>query len=306
MNKNRYIIAGCVLFLLILAAFFLKQVKRGERKIPFNDAIRVEAVSVWEKLPYISIQDETVLDRYLKELTIHDEKGLLSAEQKELLLKSFKELLYAYSKGTWEDFAKVRFPEGSSYQQNEKEWSKITTEWFKAHPEATRKDLPEDEQLYRWWIEKDQPGEGIYKDYWQGIALSDEVNNTLKNQLPEKFKKAKLGIYISEMKEWSSTSLLFGSHNVGVAVFNKSFEIPFWEPYIEQDKIKEYLEMKLLTAEIFFFAKPADNANIIPIYAKFIWDKDFSGWLVTDLSRGDLLPLYQGKYFKKKSHFLKF
>ena len=118
MNKNRYIIAGCVLFLLILAVFFLKQVKRGERKIPFNDAIRVEAVSVWEKLPYISIQDETVLDRYLKELTIHDEKGLLSAEQKELLLKSFKELLYAYSKGTWEDFAKVRFPEGSSYQQN--------------------------------------------------------------------------------------------------------------------------------------------------------------------------------------------
>ena len=63
MKKGKYILAGCVLFLLIFAVFFLKQVKRGERKIPFNDAIRVEAVSVWEKLPYISIQDETVLDR---------------------------------------------------------------------------------------------------------------------------------------------------------------------------------------------------------------------------------------------------
>ena len=307
MKKNKYILAGCVLFLLIFAVFFLKSVSNSQTsKIPYNMREAIEVIAEWEKIPFEPIQDEVKLNEYLKSLPIHDEEGLLSMEQREALLERFKTLLYAYSKGTWEDFMKFRFPEGAPYVKVEETWEEITAYWFKDHPEATRKDLPEDEQLYRWWIEKDQPGEGIYKDYWQGIALSDEVNNTLKNQLPEKFKKAKLGIYISEMKEWSSTSLLFGSHNVGVAVFNKSFEIPFWEPYIEQDKIKEYLEMKLLTAEIFFFAKPADNANIIPIYAKFIWDKDFSGWLVTDLSRGDLLPLYQGKYFKKKSHFLKF
>lgn len=304
MNKNRYIIAGCVLFLLILAVFFLKQVKRGERKIPFNDAIRVEAVSVWEKLPYISIQDETVLDRYLKELTIHDEKGLLSAEQKELLLKSFKELLYAYSKGTWEDFAKVRFPEGSSYQQNEKEWSKITTEWFKAHPEATRKDLPEDEQLYRWWIEKDQPGEGIYKDYWQGLAMDQTTWDQLKARHPSKdlFKNAQVGIFISQIPEWKSDSVLLNLYNTGLQPVDNSFDFTFWE----SDDVKERLEKEFLTAEIFFFIQPMKSDSPIPIYSKYIWEEKSKQWLLNYMCRGDLFPMVDTKYLEKEWHLFKF
>ena len=113
MKKNKYIIAGCVLFLLIFAAFLLKQtVGDKESNQPVAKLLDDGIVPVWEKLPYVSIKDEKKLDEYLKGIEIQGEAGLVDAEQKAALLEAFKTMLYAYSKGTWEDFMKFRLPEG--------------------------------------------------------------------------------------------------------------------------------------------------------------------------------------------------
>jgi len=80
-------------------------------------------------------------------------------------------IVKAYSSGNYEGFLKFRKPEDVDLKPLDSEWNSITAAWFRAHPDAPAKDLPDDEALYRWWIEQDS----FYQGYWQGIMISSEM-----------------------------------------------------------------------------------------------------------------------------------
>ena len=288
MKKNKYIIAGCVLFLLIFAAFLLKQtVGDKESNQPVAKLLDDGIVPVWEKLPYVSIKDEKKLDEYLKGIEIQGEAGLVDAEQKAALLEAFKTMLYAYSKGTWEDFMKFRLPEGSPYQMSKKVFSSIAVKWFQDHPKAKGKDLPGDEELYRWWIERDQPGKGIYKDYWRGVALSEEAHQFLKNTLPAYYlnskKNAKLGIYISKLPIYKADEGYPKCYSIGMRRVSSSYELLFSYP---QD-LPDYLEKEYLSANVYCFIQPMEGDIPISLYVKFVWEEKSKQWLGTTIFRAD-------------------
>lgn len=290
----------CSFFVLVLLAFIIRHgAKDGT---PKNIQEAKTTIAKWDRLSFVPIGDTNRLDHYIRYAEIKDENNLLNDQKKQALHNSLKLMLYAYNRGEYEDFIKFRLPEGVPYIKNEREWQRITSYWYQDHPDAVRKDLPTDSELYRWWIERDQIGNGVYQNYWQGITLSSNEVYSVLGDGPYKGKKAKLGIYITEMPEWKLGSPLTETYNVGINIVKNSFLFQFHDP----NDIGKYANDPLLSAQVYFFIKTISSDNVIPIYAKFIWNAKFEQWLPVSLIRGDLLPLYQSLYFTRTSRVFKF
>ncbi|MCR5554176.1 MAG: hypothetical protein K6F29_01425 [Bacteroidales bacterium] len=203
--KKGILFAGA-LILLLCCVIFLRIHSTPKMKIPENIQAAMVELSKWEKLPFVKIKDDHRLQTYLQSIQIEEEEVSLNDVQKEKLYQSLTMMLYAYSKGTYEGFINFRLPSGVRYEPMEREWKRITSCWFQAHPNATAKDLPSDSELYRWWLETDSRlyqwqmptdqkvnQKNIYKDFWQGIMISEkDADKVLGGLNPVSQKKQKL------------------------------------------------------------------------------------------------------------------